>query len=227
MQSEWQLRREIVEIGKRMYDKRLVTATDGNISARLMDDRLLITPSGCCLGDLKPAQLIYLNFQRQVLSGIGKPTSELPMHLAVYLERSEINAVIHAHPPITTGVTVAGETLAQCVIPEIVMVFGTIPTTEYATPSTEEGAKVIKDFISKHDALILDRHGTLTVGKNLIDAFYKLEKVEYCAQVTLVARQFGKIKTLTSDQVKMLEKVRKQYGYNDEKSLCEQCGLCV
>lgn len=226
MTGEWQLRREIVDIGKRAYDKDFVTATDGNISARVMNDRLLITPSGCCLGELKPEQLIYIDFGRNILAGKGNPTSEFPMHLAAYQERSDVNAVIHAHPPVTTGFTIAGESLAQCVIPEVVLIFGTIPTTEYATPTTEEGARVIKKLIKDYDALILDRHGTLTVGKNLLEAYRKLEKVEYCARVTLSARQIGNIKTLSDEEIKKLDVIRKKYGHNNKISLCEQCGIC-
>ena len=108
MPSEWQLRREIVDIGKKAYDRGFVTATDGNISVRVMGDRLLITPSGSCLGELKPDQLVYIDFDGKVLSG-GKPTGELSMHLAAFRERPGINAVLHANPPITTGFTIAGE----------------------------------------------------------------------------------------------------------------------
>jgi len=225
IQNEWQLRREIVDIGKKAYERGFVTATDGNISVRVMGDRFLITPSGSCLGELKPDQLVYVDFGGKVLSG-GKPTGELSMHLAAFRERPDINAVLHAHPPITTGFTIAGESLAQCVIPEVVMIFGTIPTTEYATISTDEGAEVIKKLIKNHDALILDRHGTITVGKNLLDAYRKLEKIEYCAQVTLVARQLGRVRTLSDDEIMKLDAVRKKYGYEGNMSLCEQCGVC-
>jgi len=225
MMTEWQLRQEIVAIGKKAYERGLVTATDGNMSVRLMGDRFLITPSGSCLGELKAEQLVYIDVEGRVLSG-GKPTGELAMHLAAYRERPDINAVLHAHPPITTGFTVAGESLARCVIPEVVVIFGTIPTTDYATISTEEGAKVIRDLIREHDALILDRHGTITVGKSLIEAYRKLEKVEYCAQVTLVARQLGKVRTLSPEQIQKLEAVRQKYGYQGQKSLCQECGIC-
>ena len=223
--NEWQIRREIVAIGKQAYDKGLVSATDGNISVRVMGDRFLITPSGSCLGELKAEQLVYVDFDGKVLSG-GKPTGELSMHLAAFRERPDINAVLHAHPPITTGFTIAGESLAQCVIPEVVVIFGTIPTTEYATISTDEGAKVVRELIKNHDALVLDRHGTITVGKSLIEAYRKLEKVEYCAQVTLVARQLGRVKTLSPDEIMKLEAVRKKYGYEGNQSLCEQCRIC-
>jgi len=226
MVSDWQLRRDIVNIGKKIYDKDFVAATDGNISARLNGNRLLITASGSCLGELKPEELIFIDLEGRKLSGSGKPTGEVSMHLAAYRERPDIYAVIHAHPPITTGFTVAGESLAQCIIPEVVLIFGTIPTTEYATISTDEGAEVIRKLIKNHDALILDRHGTLTVGTDLINAFRKLEKVEYCARVTLTARQLGRVKKLSATEIEKLESVRKNYGLYSKISLCEQCGVC-
>ncbi len=226
MMNEWQIRRDIVDIGKKIYDKNFVAATDGNISARLNGNRFLITASGSCLGELKPDELIFIDFEGNKLSGSGKPTGEMSMHLATYRERPDIQAVIHAHPPITTGFTIAGHSLAQCIIPEVVLIFGTIPTTEYATISTDEGADVIKKLIKNHDALVLDRHGTLTVGKDLTTAFHKLEKVEYCARTTLTAHQLGQVKKLTADELKKLEAVRKNYGIDSKISLCEQCGVC-
>jgi L-fuculose-phosphate aldolase len=226
MVSEWQVRRDIVNIGKKIYDKDFVAATDGNISARLNGNRLLITASGSCLGELKPDELVFIDFEGNKLSGSGKPTGEVSMHLAVYRERPDIHAVIHAHPPITTGFTVAGRSLAQCIIPEVVLIFGTIPTAEYATISTEEGAEVIKKLIKNYDALVLDRHGTLTAGPNLTTAFQKLEKVEYCARVTLTAFQLGQVKTLSAEELEKLDAVRKKYGFENEIPLCEQCGIC-
>jgi L-fuculose-phosphate aldolase len=226
MVSEWQVRRDIVNIAKKIYDKDFVAATDGNISARLNGNRLLITASGSCLGELKPDELVFIDFDGNKLSGSGKPTGEVSMHLAVYRERPDIHAVIHAHPPITTGFTVAGRSLAQCIIPEVVLIFGTIPTAEYATISTDEGAEVIKKLIRNHDALVLDRHGTLTAGPNLTTAFQKLEKVEYCARVTLTAFQLGQVKTLSAEELEKLDAVRKKYGFENEIPLCEQCGIC-
>jgi L-fuculose-phosphate aldolase len=188
---------------------------------------MLITPSGSCLGELTPEQLALVDFDGRMLTGALKPSSETPMHIMAYKQRSDINAVIHAHPPVTTGFTVAGESLAQCVIPEIVVTFGTIPTAEYATAASDEGAHAIKGLIGSHDAIILDRHGTLTVGSDVEDAFRKLEKVEHCARVTLTARQLGRVKTLSAAEIKKLEEVRKKFGHADQVTLCERCGVCV
>lgn len=226
MHDDWRLRREIVEFGRRVYEKDLAAGSDGNISARVMSDRLLITPSGCCLGELRAEELVYVDFNGNLLSGRGKPSSELPMHIVAFKERPDVEAIIHAHPPIATAFTVAGLTLAQCVIPEIVLAFGCIPTAEYATPSSDEGPRVIRSLVKKHDALVLDRHGSLTLGKNLADAFRKLEKVEHCARVTLAARQLGRVKTLSEDEIRRLEEVRQQLGLGAGSSLCNLCGAC-
>jgi len=107
-----------------------------------------------------------------------RPTSETPMHLEAYRRRPEINAVVHAHPPLTVALSIAGASLAECMVPEVIVTLGLIPTTQYATPSSEENARAIRDLIGGHDAIILQRHGTLTVGRDLLDAFFKLQTVE-------------------------------------------------
>ena len=211
--SEWQLRRQIVDIGRRVYQRGLVTATDGNISARVMGDRMFITPSGTCLGELNPRDLLYLDFERRVLAGRGTPSSELALHLEVYRQRPEVQAVIHAHPPITNAFSFAGLSLADPVIPEVVVAFGTIPTTEYATPSSEEGPLVIRQLIKTHDVLILQRHGSLTVGANLSEACHKLEKLEHAAETILAARQLGQVRELSGDELNRLAVVAEKLGY--------------
>jgi L-fuculose-phosphate aldolase len=148
------------------------------------------------------------------------------MHLEVYGQRPDVGAVIHAHPPLATAFTVAGISLAQCVIPEVVLTMGTIPTTEYATPSTEAGREAVRELIRKHDALVLDRHGALTVGPDLISAYRKLEKVEHCAQVTLAARQLGNVRTLPPEEVRRLEAMRAELGLGKSVQACSNCGTC-
>jgi L-fuculose-phosphate aldolase len=203
-----------------------VAATDGNISSKTADDRLLITPAGVCLGELRPEELVATELGGAVCDQHQRPSSELPMHLEVYGQRPDVGAVIHAHPPLATAFTVAGISLAQCVIPEVVLTMGSIPTTEYATPSTEEGRRAVRQLIRTHDALILDRHGTLTVGPDLIDAYRRLEKVEHAAQVTLAARQLGNIRTLPRDEVKRLESMRAELGLGSNAVICSNCGTC-
>ena len=211
--SEWQLRREIVDVGRRIHTQGLVAATDGNISVRMMGDRLFLTPSGACLGELDPGDLLYLDFDKRILAGRGQPSSELDLHLEVYRRRPDVLAVIHAHPPVTNAFSFAGLSLADPVIPEVVVAFGTIPTTEYATPSSEEGPLVIRNLIKTHDVLILQRHGSLTVGATLADAYRKLEKLEHAARTILAARQLGPVRELSGDELHRLASVAEKLGY--------------
>ncbi|MCK4657960.1 MAG: class II aldolase/adducin family protein [Phycisphaerae bacterium] len=223
MDSEWHIRREIVEFGKRVYEKGFVAASDGNISHRLTGDRVLITPTGFCLGELKPAELTIVDTAGRFLTGPHKPTSELPLHLTVYHMRPDVQAIVHAHPPIANAFSFAGESLEQCVIPEVVVGFGTIPTTPYATPSCKEGAEVIKDLIGDHDGLLLQRHGSLTVGKDLREAYFKLEKIEHAAHITLLARMLGKVIPLSDDELRRLGKVSERNGWRSADTIWETC----
>lgn len=225
MLPDWKIRKEIVEIGRRIYDKGLACGADGNISYKVADDRMLITGSGTCLGELETTDIIYTDFSGNILSGKLKPSSELPMHIAVYRHRLNINAVIHAHPPLATGFSIAGVSLAGCVIPEVVMTLGKIPTAPYATPSSEEGVDAISELITNHDAIILDRHGAITIGKTLKESFYKLEKVEYAAKVTLAARQLGQVQKLTPEQITKLQTISSVSGRVTDGS-CSDCGTC-
>lgn len=229
MDSEWHIRRQIVDISKRVYERGFVAATDGNVSGRLSGGRVLVTPGGSCLGELEPTDLACVDMSGRFLGGRGKPTSELSLHLTVYAMRPDVDAVVHAHPPIANAFSFAGQTLEQCVIPEVVAGFGTIPTTEYATPSTEESARVIRDLIGDHDAILLQRHGSLTVGPDLRDAFFKLDKLEHAAQITLAARQLGVVIPLSPDELRRLGEMRERLGIGPAQEIydaCSQQGCC-
>jgi L-fuculose-phosphate aldolase len=227
MTTEQQHRKDMVEIGRMMYEKNLVVATDGNISIRMAEDRLLATPSGVSKGHMQPEDLIVTDMTGKKLSGERNPSSEIRLHLAIYQKRADVKSVVHGHPPVATAFTIAGLSLAQCVIPEVVFTLGSIPTTEYATPTSEEGPRVIQELIEHHDAIILDRHGAVTAGKDVFDAYRKLEKVEHCAEVTLAARQLGQVKTLTPDEIRRLMDVREQLSLGGKATLaCSNCGAC-
>ena len=224
MDSEWQIRRQLVEVSKRIYDRGYVAASDGNVSYRLSGDRVLVTPGGFCLGELQPTDLVCVGMSGRSPGGRNRPTSELPLHLAVYAIRPDVNAVVHAHPPIANAFSFAGQTLDQCVIPEVVLGFGVIPTSAYATPSSDEGPGVIAELIREHDAILLQRHGSLTVGPNLRDAYFKLEKVEHAAQITLAARQLGTVIPLSDDELRRLAAVRERLGIGSAQDVYAACG---
>jgi L-fuculose-phosphate aldolase len=233
-QQEAGLREEIVRVCRLVWEKGWVAASDGNASIRMGRDRLLVTPSGMSKGFFSASDVLMTDLEGEpVGSRYGGtkrvPTSEIALHLEVYRQRPDVRAVLHAHPPITIAFTIAGVSLAQCVLPEVIVNLGSIPTTAYATPSTVEGAEVIRGLIQDHDALILDRHGTVTVGSTLFDAYMKLEKVEHLARVTLAARQLGRVGLLPPEQVrKLIEMRREKLGLPPDYDGpgCVLCGAC-
>lgn len=212
MTSQDDLRKLICEVGRRMYDKNLVSATDGNISVRLGNDQYLVTPSGVSKGFMQPDDLVIANGAGEKVSGTGKVSSEFFTHLAAYEERPDIQSVVHAHPPTAIGFTLAGHSLAELLLPEVVFAVGRIPTTEYATPGSKEGAIVIRDLIRECDALLLDRHGAITVGDDVMDAYFKMEKIEHAAGSILTAELLGTVRELTPEQMRKLFAAREDYG---------------
>ena len=225
--EESKARQEIIEVCQRLYRKEYVTAYDGNVSIRLGPNRFLVTPSGFCKGDLTENDLIICNKHGEKLQGDHRITSEFPMHLKAYQLRDDINAVVHAHPPLATSLSLAGISLARCILPEVILSLGSIPTTSYATPTTPEGADVITELIPHYDAIILDRHGSLTVGKTAMAAYYKLEKIEHTAKITITARQLGTIKTLEPMQLETISQLARQMGVKEEAIIkCYECGAC-
>ena len=206
------LRALICEIGRRMYARNFVAASDGNISARLDNGHYLCTPSGVSKGFMKPEDLIVADEQGNYVSGTGKVTSEFPTHLACFEERPDVDAVVHAHPPYAIAFTLAGHSLADPILPEVVAAFGGVPTTAYATPGTPEGNEVIRPLIGGADAVMLDRHGSVTVGKSVEEAYFKLEKLEHAAETLHYAHALGTLSKLSPDEVKRMLAARKEYG---------------
>jgi len=211
---------EIARIGRLMHEKGFVVATDGNISMRLGPDRLLSTPSGLHKGFLQPQDLIVTDMDGVKVRSASpegcnlRPTSEMPMHLEVYRQRPDVGAVVHAHPPTAIALSIAGVSLAEYLLPEVVITLGLVPTTEYATPSGQETARAVKDLIREHDGIVLKSHGVLTVGANPFDAYMKLETIEHYAGILLTLRQLGRYKPLPPDQVDKLLAMRRQMGFD-------------
>jgi L-fuculose-phosphate aldolase len=229
--TEYEMRQEMVRLGRLMWERGYVAATDGNLSARLDHDRLLVTASGQSKGFLSADDLVIINLDGDPVPshrGRGlRPSSEILMHLEVYRQRPDVNAVVHAHPPISTAFSIAGVSLARCVIPEVIVTLGTIPTAGYATPGTGEVATSIREAICDYDALILAHHGSLTVGKSLWEAYLRLEKVEHTAQITLAAQQLGQVQTLSPEAVAKLTQLRREALQRQGRDLCADCSACV
>jgi len=194
----------MVEVGARMYQRGLITAYDGNLSARLDAEHLLVTPSGVCKGELDPITLVLTDKLGQPLNPAApKPSSELALHLEIYRQRPDVKAVVHAHPQNAVALTLAHISLADGILPEVVATLGHIPTTDYGTPSSHASAEVSRRLIRSHDALLLARHGVVAVGKDLWDAYFKLETVEHLSKIVAITYQMvGKVPILPPAEVR-------------------------
>jgi L-fuculose-phosphate aldolase len=226
MKSEREYRQDIVEVCRRMYEREYISGGDGNVSIRVGSDRILSTSSGVNKGFINARDVIVTDLSGKKLQGDGKPTTEIFLHIEAYKKREDIRSVIHAHPPYTIAFSIAGLKLPQCVMPEIIMIFGAIPTTPYATPCTMEGPEVISGLIGNCDAMILERHGTITVGETVFSAYDKLEKVEHSAHVSAIARGLGPVKPLPREEIRKLEELRDKLGIKGKAYPCNNCGMC-
>ncbi len=228
---EHELRAEMIRVGRLVWERGYVAATDGNLSARLGPDRLLVTASGVSKGFLSDEDLVVIGVDGELVPsyrGRGRqPSSEISMHLEVYRQRPDVHAVVHAHPPLATAFSIAGVSLARCVIPEVIVTLGGIPTAEYATPGTTEVPASIRRAIQDYDAIVLAHHGSLTVGDTLWEAYLRLEKVEHTAEITLAAQQLGQVHTLSPQAVEKLVQKRRELLQRQGRDLCEGCSVCL
>jgi L-fuculose-phosphate aldolase len=210
MIDEKTLREQLVRVCRQLYAKELIVATDGNVSARLDSERYLTTPSGICKGQLEPEMLVVVDAEGRRLEGTLKPSSEFGMHRAIYAVRPDAQAIVHAHPPTATAFSVAGVSLEPPILTEVVLTLGAIPTTPYATPGTPDVGEAVRNAATTHDAFILDHHGAVTLGRNLDEAYYRMETVEQTAKVHLIAHQLGGIRPLGASQVEALDEIRRK-----------------
>ncbi len=220
MSSESSLRADIVEVGRRMYARGYTASNDGNISARLGSDRLVMTPKGVCKGFMTPDLMCITDLDGKKISGERDPSSEMLMHLEVYRQRPDVNAVVHAHPPIATGFAVAGIPLDRAVLAEVLTTLGSIPIAEYATPSTSELPAAVRKYIKAHDGMLLANHGALTAGPDLFAAYYKMETIEHFAKISLVARLLGGENLISREEVQRLQALRGSYGIKAPAPIC-------
>jgi L-fuculose-phosphate aldolase len=220
--TELSLRQQICDVGRRMYEKNFVASNDGNISVRLDVGRVLTTPTGVSKGFMTPESMVIVNLDGRPLSA-GKPSSEIPMHLFVYRERPDVQAVVHAHPLHATGFAAAGLSLAECITAEIIVTLGSIPLAPYGTPSTPKLPETLRPFIHHHDAFLLANHGAVTVGKDLWEAYYKMERLEHYAHIIFISRQLGGEKILPKADVEELLSLRSKYGQTGLNPGCSTC----
>ncbi len=212
--QERKLRQEIVEMGRRLWQRGFVAANDGNISARLDENVLLTTPTGVSKGFMTPEMLLRVDMEGNVLSRDTalRPSSELKMHFEVYRQREDVAAVVHAHPPYSTAFAVAGIPLDQCALAEAVFTLGSVPIAPYATPSTQGIPESIRPLVQHSDAILLANHGALTLGTEVLTAYFRMETLEHAAQIIFLSRQLGQTETLSPEEVEKLMVLREKAG---------------
>jgi L-fuculose-phosphate aldolase len=212
--AEVELRRDLVRFSRMLYRLGFMPGTSGNLSVRLDDRRLLVTPTGVSKFLLKSDDMVIVDLQGRQLDGYRKVTSEISMHVAVYRYRDDVTAVIHSHPPIATAFACVGRGLDEMLCQEAVMTLGTVPLATYATTGTDEVAASLVPFIPDHDAILMANHGAVSYGSTLLQAFQKMEIVEHLAQIALVAHQLGAPRILKHEQVKQLRDAKTRYLQN-------------
>lgn len=216
-----QAKLDIVEAGRRIYERGYVASNDGNLSARISEDRIVTTPTGMSKGFLKLEDMCVVDMDGKLVSGQRRPSSEIGMHIFLYRERPDIRAVVHAHPPTATGFAVAGVPLTACVLPEVVITLGAIPIAKYGTPGSAEISEPIRQYVKDYDAYLLENHGATTIGVDVMNAYYKMETMEHFAKILLVAKQLGGFNELNREQVDKLVQIRDRMGLRGPTPACD------
>ena len=214
MPSEFEIKKQICEIGKRIYDKGFIAANDGNISVKINSNEFLCTPTGVSKGFMTPDMICKVDATGKVLQskGVYRPSSEIKMHLRVYKERPDVNSVVHAHPPYATSYAIVGIPLTEPIMPEAIIVLGCVPIAAYGTPSTDEIPNNVAKYLQHYDAMLLENHGALSYAGDLLAAYHKMESLEFYAKLLFISNQIGKPQQLDKQRVSRLYELRKEMG---------------
>ena len=196
------LRRQMVQVSLRLYERGLIVAGEGNLSIRLSDHHFLVTPAGVAKGRLKPQDLLEIGLSGR--NPFGKPTSEWPVHREIYGARPDVCAICHAHPPWATAFSVAGRDLDGTLLTETAKFLPKVPLAARAVPGSEEVAATVVPLLEGSDAVLLGSHGAVTLGIDLEAAFFLMETVERLAQVTLLSELAAGRSSLSEAQIQEL-----------------------
>ncbi|HEV3448843.1 MAG TPA: class II aldolase/adducin family protein [Gemmataceae bacterium] len=225
--NEYQLKQQICEIGRRVYARGFAAANDGNISIRLNDKEVLCTPTMMCKGFMKCEDMCKVDYEGKQIAGTRKRSSEILLHLAIYKQRPDVKAVVHCHPPHATAFAVAGEPVPKCVLPEVEVFLGEVPTAVYETPGTQKFADTIVPHLKSSNTIILSNHGTVTFGPDLEKAYWNSEIIDAYCKILILAKQIGRVNYFTQGQTKELLDLKKKLGYDDARfTRGENCDLC-
>ncbi|SYZ72619.1 Class II aldolase/adducin-like protein [Candidatus Zixiibacteriota bacterium] len=206
--KESEARQLLVKYGRRIYEKGFIAGTDGNLSVRLKSGAIVVTPAGRAKGFLAGQDMVVVDREGKITSSSGRPSSELLMHLAVYRNRPEITACCHAHPPFATAFSITGRKVPEGILPEVIVSVGKISLIAYAPPGTEMVPKALEKYIKTSQAFILRNHGVLTIGRNMEEAYDRMETVEHYIKIIYIAETKGKLNFLDKNEIRRLEKIR-------------------
>jgi L-fuculose-phosphate aldolase len=224
--NEHKLKEQICEIGRRLYNKGFAAANDGNITFRLNEREVLCTPTMVSKGFLKPEDICKVDYDGKQLAGTRKRTSEVLLHLVVYKQRPDVNAVVHCHPPHATAFAVAQEPIPKCVLPEVEVFLGEVPMAVYETPGNQKFADTIMPYVRDCNTIILANHGTVTFGPTLENAYFNSEIIDAYCKILILARQLGRVHYMGEGKTRELLELKKRLGYDDVRFHKEDCQIC-
>src|SRR4051812_40076344 len=216
--SEFKLKEQMCEIGRKIWLKGFCAGNEGNHSYRLSEDRVLCTPSLISKGNLKPDVMCVVDMEGKQISGKRKRTSEILLHLAIYKGRDDVRAVIHSHPPHATAFAIADIDLPTCIHPEAEVFLGPVKTAKYVTPGDNRLPDSIKPYIKESNTILLGNHGVVCYGPDLEDAYYKLEIVDAYARILLLTKQLGSVRPLSGDEMTDLLALKTKFGMYDPRT---------
>ena len=236
--NEYEIKKMMCDIGKRVYNRGMVAANDGNFSVKLNDNEFLCTPTGVSKGFMTPEYICKVDAKGNVIQANPgfRPSSEIKMHMRVYEKRPDVGAVVHAHPSYATAFAIAGIPLTQPIMPEAVIALGCVPIAKYGTPSTVEIPDAVEEYLPYFDQVLLENHGALTWGPDLMNAYHKMESVEFYAELLYKSKMLGGPKEFDKQQIEKLYEIRRQMGLPGKhpanlcpnaksgKESCHSCG---
>ena len=224
-----QLKLEICDIGRRIYNKGFAAGNDGNISYRLGENQVLCTPTMISKGFLKPDDLCIVDMEGKQLSGSKKRTSEILLHLAIMKKRPELKSVVHCHPPYATAFAVAREPIPQCVLPEVEVFLGDVPITKYETPGGQAFADTILPYVEKSNVIILANHGTVSFGESVEKAYWWTEILDAYCRILMLAKDLGRVSYFSEEKERELLDLKTKWGYKDARLApgMENCDICA
>lgn len=238
MQNEYEIKKEMCEIGRRVYNRGMVAANDGNFSVKLNDKEFLCTPTGVSKGFMTPEYICKVDAEGNVLQANKgfRPSSEIKMHMRVYKERPDVNSVVHAHPLYATTFAICGIPLTQPIMPEAVIALGCVPIAKYGTPSTMEIPDAVSEHLQHFDAVLLENHGALAYSDSLLNAYHKMESLEFYARLLYQSRMLGEPQEFNKEQMDKLYDIRREMGLSGKhpadvcpnakagRQSCHSCG---